>query len=69
MELLYRYVRCQAVHALHFNFVTRVHGADDGIRYDDNHAITGKVLYERASGILNNLRWECVKENKWSWEL
>lgn len=69
VELLYRYVRCRAVHALRFHFVTRVHLADGGIRYDDNHAITGSVLYETASRIVNNLRSECVGRNKWPWEL
>lgn len=69
VELLYRYVRCRAVHTLHFPFVTTVHLADGGIRYEDNHAITGKVLYETASGILKNLRSECVSKNKWPWDL
>lgn len=69
VELLYRYVRCRAVHSLNFPFVTRVHLADDGIRYDDNHAITGKVLYDTASGILKNLRSECVSGNEWPWNL
>lgn len=69
VELLYRHVRCRAVHALRFPFVTRVHLADGGIRYDDNHAITGKVMYETASGILKNLRSECVSRNEWPWDL
>ena len=68
-ELLYRYVRCRAVHALLFPFVTRVHLADGGIRYDDNHAITGSVLYKTALGILIKLRSECVSMSKWPWEL
>lgn len=69
VELLYRYVRCRAVHSLRFPFVTRVHLVDDGIRYDDNHAITGSVLYDTVSRVLNNLRSECVSESKWPWEL
>jgi hypothetical protein len=69
VELLYRYVRCHAVHALRFHFVTRVSLAQGGIRYDDNHAITGPVLYETARGILNNIRSECVNGNNWPWEL
>ena len=51
-------------------FVTTVHIAGGATRYEDNHAITGKVMYDTASGILgDNLRSECVSKNKWPWEL
>lgn len=69
LELLYRYVRCRAVHSLRFPFITRVHLSNGGVRYDSNHAITGGVLYQTALGVLNNLRTECLRENKWPWEL
>jgi len=68
-ELLYRYVRCRAVHSLRFPFVTRVHFADGGVRYDDNHAITRSVLYQTVANIVNTLRSECVGKSKWPWEL
>jgi len=41
----------------------------NGIRYDDNHAITGKILYETVNTILENLEQECVKAGKWPWDL
>ena len=69
VELLYRFVRCLAVHSLRFPFVTRVHLANDGVRYDDNHAITRIVLYQTVANIVNNLRSECVGKSKWPWEL
>ena len=69
LELLYRYVRCRAVHDVRFPFVTKVHLLGGGTRYDDNHAITGAVLYKTALGILNNLRSECMLKNTWPWEL
>ncbi|MBI2985954.1 MAG: hypothetical protein HYY45_04220 [Deltaproteobacteria bacterium] len=69
LELLYRYVRCRAVHNVCFPFVTKVHLSGGGTRYEDNHAITGAVLYKTALGILNNLRSECVLKNIWPWEL
>jgi hypothetical protein len=69
VELLYRYVRCRAVHAARFPFVTRVHVAGGGTRYQDNHAITGRVLYKTALGVLNNLKSQCMSEDKWPWEL
>ena len=68
-ELLYRYVRCRAVHSLRFPFVTKVHLADGEVRYNDNHAITGSVLYQTAARIVNNLRSECVGKSKYPWEL
>lgn len=68
LELLYRYVRCRAVHSLRFP-VIRVHLSNGGVRYDSNHAITGDVLYQTVLGVLNNLRTECLRENKWPWGL
>jgi len=68
-ELLYRYVRCQAVHSNQFPFVNIVHVMENGIRYEDNHAITGAVLNETASSILSALKDECIQEQKWPWEL
>jgi hypothetical protein len=44
LELLYRYVRCRAVHNIRFPFVTKVHLSGGGTRYEDNHAITGAVI-------------------------
>jgi len=69
VELLYRYVRCHAVHAVRFPFVTRVHLAGGGTRYEDNHAITGNVLYKTVLGVLNSLKSECISQDKWPWEL
>lgn len=68
-EMLYRYLRCRAVHRVRFPFVTRVHLADGSIRYDDNHAITGPVLLETTECVLANLRRECLEKSQWPWEL
>ncbi len=40
-EMLYRYIRCRAVHSVRFPFVTRITRVDRSVRYEDNHAITG----------------------------
>jgi hypothetical protein len=69
VELLYRFVRCRAVLSVRFPFVTKVHIAGGGTRYEDNHSITGKVLCETAWGILKNLRSECISKSKWPREL
>ncbi len=68
-EMLYRYLRCRAVHSVRFPFVTTVHAVDGSIRYEDNHAITGSVLLETVENILGNLSKECVEKSQWPWEL
>jgi len=52
-----------------FPFINIVHVMGKGIRYEDNHAITGAVLNETASNILSTLKDECIREEKWPWEL
>ena len=69
LELLYRYVRCQAVHSNQFPFVNSAHTAGGGIRYEDNHLINGAVLNETASNILDALKEECIQAKKMPWEL
>ena len=68
-EMLYRYLRCRAVHSVRFPFVTTVHVVDGSIRYEDNHAITGSVLLETTENILRNLSEECIEKSQWPWEL
>lgn len=69
-EMLYRYLRCRAVHDVRFPFVTKVHQVGDGgTRYEDNHAITRAVLVETTENILTNMRLECLEKAKWPWEL
>lgn len=68
-ELLYRYVRCQAIHGYLFPFVTITHVVGNGIILRDNQAITGAVISETASNILSELKDECVRKRKWPWEL
>ena len=58
-EMLYRYLRCGAVHNARFHFVTKVHQVGSGgTRYEDNHAITGPVVLETTENILTNMRLE-----------
>lgn len=68
-EMLYRYLRCRAVHSVRFPFVTKVHVVDGSSHYEDNHAITGSVLLETTEGILGNLSKECIEKSRWPWEL
>jgi hypothetical protein len=68
-EMLYRYLRCRAVHSVRFPFVTTVHVIGGSIRYKDNHAITGPVLLETIENILRNLSKECIEKSQCPWEL
>jgi len=68
-EMLYRYLRCRAVHSVRFPFVDRMTSVDGSIRYEDNHAITGPVLLETTENILANLSSQCIKQSQWPWEL
>ena len=68
-EMIYRYLRCRAVHSARFPFVTRLHAVDGSIHYEDNHAITGPVLLETAENILANLGSQCIEKSQWPWEL
>ncbi len=68
-EMLYRYLRCRAVHSVRFPFVTTNYVADGSIRYEDNHAITGPVLLETTENILVNLSSQCIEQSQWPWEL
>ena len=68
-EMLYRYLRCRAVHSVRFPFVTRITGSDGSVRYEDNHAITGPVLLQTTQGILGNLSKECIEKSRCPWEL
>jgi hypothetical protein len=68
-EMIYRYLRCSAVHSVRFPFVTRVHVVDGSIRYEDNHAITGRVLLETTENILAHLSSQCIEKSQWLWEM
>lgn len=68
-EMLYRFVRCNAVHNVTFPFVNIFHSVDGKVRYKDNHIITGRVLYQTTENILNNLKSECIRKYKWPHEL
>lgn len=68
-EILYRYVRCYAVHNKSFPLVNSVLSTDGGMRYEDKHLITGKFLFQTVESILHNLEVECLKEGKWPYEL
>jgi hypothetical protein len=69
VQILYRYLRCDAVHNARFPLVDQVYEVNGNIRYESNHAITGDRLLETVEGVLKAMRQECVRNAKWPHEL
>lgn len=68
-ELLYRYLRCDAIHNAEFSFINKIRDIDGNESYDHNHAITGHVLLETTQAIYEALSNECHAKAKWPHEL
>lgn len=68
-ELLYRYLRCDAVHNAEFPFINEMTDMDEKVTYEHNHAITGVVLLETTRGVREGLWKECQTKTKWPHEL
>lgn len=68
-EILYRYVRCHAVHNKSFPLVNSFFSTDGVVRYEDNHIITGEFLFQTVENIVQTLKEECLKKKKWPSEL
>ncbi|OGG01246.1 MAG: hypothetical protein A3F83_14205 [Candidatus Glassbacteria bacterium RIFCSPLOWO2_12_FULL_58_11] len=68
-ELLYRYVRCDAVHNADFPFVNKSRDTDGNISYKYNHAITGQVLLATTQSVCKALWEECRTKSKWTQQL
>lgn len=68
-ELLYRYVRCDAVHNYDFPLIDEGRNGNGNVTYEDNHAITGKVLLETTRSVLKALWKECRAKDKWPFEM
>ncbi len=67
-ELLYSHVRNHAVHEMEFPLVSKVLVAG-AIEYRDNHFITGILLYDTVSNIVETLERECTDCIHYPWEL
>ena len=68
-ELLYRYLRCDAVHNAEYPFINEVRNADGTVVYRDNHIITGSVLFKTTREACNSLWDECRTKEKFPDEL
>jgi len=68
-ELLYRYLRCDAVHNAQFPFIDEAMDIEGNVSYSPNHAITGEVLLKTTRAVQEILWKECQAKDKWPWEL
>lgn len=64
-EITYRYIRCGAVHNGTLSFVNT--NSDEGS--EDGYIITKEILYETAVNIKDHLADECIRLNKWPFEI
>jgi hypothetical protein len=68
-EVLYRYVRCHAVHENLFPLFGTVTSVNGTKRYTEDHLITGTRLLETVKNIAKNLEQECLVQTKLPWQL
>lgn len=68
-QILYRYLRCDAVHNADFPLLNESVDSKGAVTYRPNHAITSDVLLETTRAVLGNLREECIAKSKWPQEL
>ena len=63
-EILYRFVRCHAVHHRSFPLVHKVYIGSGKTRYEDAHLLTGSKISETLKNIIDNLEKECLAKSK-----
>ena len=68
-QILYRYLRCDAVHNADFPLLNESTDSNGNVRYRSNHVITDRVLLQTTRAIIRNLGGECVGKSKWPQEL
>lgn len=68
-EILYRYLRCDAVHNYDFPLLNRGIDGNGNLIYEHNHAITADILLETTKNVLSSLWEECRSKQKWPHEI
>ncbi|MCZ6733298.1 MAG: hypothetical protein O7B27_12260 [Gammaproteobacteria bacterium] len=64
-EILYRIVRCNAVHETSFPLINRGQDANGNLLYKEWHIITSDFLYTTVENILSKYEGECMAEGEW----
>jgi hypothetical protein len=69
-QILYQFVRCEAVHNAHVLLFNRSYMPDQKRHtYKDNHQVDRQVILTTVKNMVAKLRDECVAKSKWPWEL
>jgi len=68
-QILYRYLRCDAVHNADFPLLNESADSKGNVTYNPNHAITSEVLLETTKAVIRNLSEECLGKSRWPHEL
>jgi len=69
-QILYQFVRCEAVHNSDFPlFNAAFYPEQKGHAYKDNHQISRDVILVTVKNIVSNLKTECLDKTKWPCEL
>lgn len=68
-QILYRYLRCDAVHNADFPLLNESADSKGTVTHKPNHVITGDVLLKTTTAVIRNLREECIAKVKWPQEL
>jgi hypothetical protein len=69
-QILYEFVRCEAVHNSTFPlFNTVYHSEEKKTTYQDNHQIDRNTVLATVKNVIANLKRECLEKAKWPHEL
>ena len=69
-QILYEFVRCEAVHNSTFPLFNAVyHPEEQKTTYEDNHQIGRHVILTTVKNIIAQLKRECMEKAKWPHEL
>lgn len=69
-QILYKFVRCEAVHNADFPLFNRSYQPQtERLTYDDNHQVNREVILNTVRNIIKKLRQESLEKLKWPWQL
>ena len=69
-QILYQFLRCEAVHNMRFPLFNSVYSPEQGkTTYEDNHQINRDVILATVKNVFASLGKECIEKIKWPGEL
>jgi hypothetical protein len=69
-QILYQFVRCEAVHNSTFPLFNTVYHTDEKkTTYEDNHQLNRHIILATAKNIIAQLKLECTEKARWPHEL